>query len=164
MTVMPSASFHHMTDADLNNIAAYIRSHVPGDGPELEVTAGPVARFLIWNGVFQPQAESVLEEAPWLVEADRQSGLGTGRYVALTACGECHGLDLEGSEGFSPGLAIAVAYTREDFHRLMREGKPVGDRELNLMRDMSLRRFSHFTDEEIDALFAYLQTLASEST
>ena len=164
MTVMPSASFYHLSDRELNDLAAYIRSHTPGNGPELEVKPGPVARFFIWNGMFTPQAETVQAEAPWIDAADRQSEHATGRYLALTVCGECHGLDLAGTEGFTPGLAVAIAYSREDFGRLMREGKPIGDRELNLMREVAVSRFSHFTDEEIDALYGYLKTLTSGST
>jgi mono/diheme cytochrome c family protein len=161
MTVMPSASFHHLSDSDLNNLTAYIRSKEQGDGPELDVSVGPVARLLIWNRAFTPQAEQVQTEAPWIDEADQQSEHATGRYLALTVCGECHGLDLKGTEGFSPGLAAAVAYSREDFGRLMKEGKPIGQRELSLMREVAISRFSHMSDEEVDALYGYLKTLTS---
>ncbi len=164
MTVMPSASFHHLSDTELNDLTAYIRSHQPGNGPELEVKVGPVARLFIWQGMFTPQAEQVRDEAPWIDEADRRSPHATGQYLALTVCGECHGLDLAGTEGFTPGLAVAIAYSREDFGRLMKEGKPIGDRELNLMREVAIGRFSYFTDAEIDALYGYLKSLASDST
>ena len=40
-------------------------------------------------------------------------------------------------------------------------GKPLGDRELDLMKEVAVGRFSHFTDREIDALHRYLQTLAA---
>jgi hypothetical protein len=72
-------------------------------------------------------------------------------------------MDLRGSEAATaPNLALVVAYTLEDFKRLMREGVPIGDRELGLMKDVAIGRFSHFTDEEIEALHSYLVTLVND--
>lgn len=53
------------------------------------------------------------------------------------------------------------AYAREDFTGLMRTGEPIGDRELELMKEVAVARFAHFADEEIAALYAYLQAFAS---
>lgn len=164
MTVMPSASFHHLSDNDLNDIVAFIRSLPVTDGPTLEVNIGPVARFFIWQDIFRPQAEQIRDEAPWFSESDATSEHAAGKYIAVTVCGECHGMDLRGNEDFTPSLAIAVAYSREDFGRLIREGIPVGDRELALMKEVAVKRFVHLNDDEVDALHAYLKTLASEST
>jgi hypothetical protein len=38
----------------------------------------------------------------------------------------------------------------------MREGVPIGGRDLELMDDVARGRFVHFTDEEVGDLFAYL--------
>lgn len=164
MTVMPSASFHHLSDDDLNDIVAFIRSLPVTDGPALEVSIGPVARFFIWRGVFEPQAGLIRNEAPWISDIDRRSEHAMGKYIAVTVCGECHGMDLRGNPDFTPSLAIAVAYSREDFGRLVREGVPIGGRELDLMKQVAIKRFSYLNDDEVDALYAYLRTLASNST
>jgi mono/diheme cytochrome c family protein len=157
--LMPSASFHHLRDEDLNNIAAFIRSQDLSDGPELDARPRLVARFMILRGMFLPQAQQVRDKAPWLIDDDTE-----GRYLALTVCTECHGMDLRGYEDFSPSLVAAVAYSKESFRRLMREGVGVGDRDLGLMSEMAMKRFSHFTDDEIDSLHEYLQTLVDEPT
>jgi hypothetical protein len=50
-----------------------------------------------------------------------------------------------------------AAYTRENFNRLMRTGKALGDRELRAaMSRVARRRFSRFTDAEIADLYDYL--------
>ena len=41
----------------------------------------------------------------------------------------------------------------------MKEGKPIGDRELKLMGPTSQARFANFTAEEISAVHAFLQSL-----
>ena len=85
-----------------------------------------------------------------------------GRYLAMTSCSECHGDDLRGiPEEEIPSLAIVAAYPLDDFRNLMRTGKPVGGRTLELMKDVSLSRFAYFTDAELGDLHAYLSELAS---
>ena len=44
----------------------------------------------------------------------------------------------------------------------MREGIGLGGRELGLMREVAIGRFAHFTEAEVDALYAYLRTLAAQ--
>lgn len=156
--MMPSAGFHHLSDDDLNDIFAFIRSRPRSDGIYPDVRPGLIARYMIWTDYFEPQAKQIKENAPFLVPGQ---GHAAGKYVALTVCAECHGTDQLGFEDFSPSLIAVAAYSPEDFHRLMTLGIPVGDRELDLMASMSKNRFVHLTDEEEAALYAYLQTLAN---
>jgi cytochrome c553 len=121
---------------------------------------GLLARFFILKFGYTPHAQRIADDGPWLAE-----DAPYGKYLAMTVCTECHGMDLRGSEAASaPNLALVVAYTLEDFTRLMREGVPIGDRELELMAEVAIGRFSHFTDAEIEALHAYLATLVNEPT
>ena len=86
---------------------------------------------------------------------------GTGAYLAMTVCSECHELDLHGNTDWGmPDLGVVVlAYTPETFAHLMRTGEPADGRELNLMDDVAMYRFSSFTDEEIATLYAHLKEL-----
>ncbi len=61
-------------------------------------------------------------------------------------------------DGQIPGLAIAQAYSREDFETLMRTGEALGGCELGLMTGVARSRFTHFTDDEITALHGYLNS------
>ena len=51
----------------------------------------------------------------------------------------------------------------EAFTRLLRTGKALGDRELDLMSYVARRRFTHFTDAEIQALRGFLLARATRS-
>lgn len=80
-----------------------------------------------------------------------------GRYVARMACGECHGPRLEGNdEPFRPDLVVASGYSLDEFRTLLKTGKPIGDRNLKLMAEVSKSRFSHLRDDEVKALHRYL--------
>lgn len=159
--IMPSASFHHLSDSDLNDITAFIRSRPRSDGAVSEMRPGLLPRVMMVRGRWPTQAGNIAANAPWLPAAaagDDQPG----RYLALTVCGECHQMDLRGFPGFTPSLAATIAYSRADFGRLMNEGIGLGGRELGLMREVSVGRFRYLTEREIDALYAYLRTLAAE--
>jgi mono/diheme cytochrome c family protein len=156
--MMPSAGFHHLSDDDLNDIFAFIRSQPRSDGVHPLVQPGLVARYMIWTDYLEPQAKQIKESAPFLVPEQEHA---YGKYVALTVCAECHSTDLLGFADFSPSLVAVAAYSPEDFHRLMTEGIPVGDRELDLMASMSKNRFVHLTEEEEAALYNFLRTLAN---
>jgi len=51
-------------------------------------------------------------------------------------------------------------YSLEEFQTLMRTGVPKGGHELDLMAEVARGRFVHFTDEEVEALYRYLQARA----
>jgi mono/diheme cytochrome c family protein len=157
---MPSGMYYHLSDDDLAAILGYIRSVPAHDGPRAEVRLRPMGRVGVLMGMFRPVAEEIDQEAPRFAR-DPADAVSRGRYLALTACSECHGGDLQGGrEGFPPSLAIAGAFSPEAFATLMREGVGLGGRELGMMGDVARSRFAHFTDDEVAALHAYLRELA----
>lgn len=157
---MPSSMFYHLSDEDLGAIIAFLRSAPVTKGPTTEIRLGPLARLGLVMGKYNPQAAMIDHDAPRLAVRDTSDHIAFGKYLALSSCSECHGLDLRGNpDGSSPNLAIAASYSEEAFTRLMRTGKARGDRELRLMSDVARSRFSHLTDGEIRALHQYLGTL-----
>jgi cytochrome c553 len=161
---MPSSMFYHLRDEDLGAIIAFLRSAPVTEGPPTEIRLGPLARLGIVLGKYNPQAQMIDHDAPRVTVGDSSDHIRFGRYLALTLCTECHGLDLRGNpDGSSPNLVVAATYSEEGFTRFMRTGKASGDRELRLMSDVARGRFSHLTDREIRALHGYLSTLGSSA-
>ena len=64
-------------------------------------------------------------------------------------------MKLEGSPD-TPALSIVAGYSATEFAKLMRDGVPRDGRKLDLMAVVARSRFSHFTDEEVAGLYAYL--------
>ena len=158
---MPSEMFEPLTDADLGRILAYLHSLPPQPGPGREVRLGPLARLGIATGQYAPAALWV-RRADGLARSYPGPGDSTapGAYLARTVCTECHGIDLRGGET-TPDLRIVAGYSLEAFTTLLRTGTPAGNRELTLMKEVALKRFSHFTDAEIGALYSYLRARAA---
>lgn len=158
-TGMPSEMFYYLSDEDLARIIAFIRSAEPVESNLPDTRYRIMSRVIIALGAFEPDAERVAALGPRPPVPERGPTPEYGRYLAMTVCTECHGERLEGGfDGKAPPLSIAKGYSREAFARLMREGVPIGDRELDVMGDVARSRFSVFTDEELDALYAFLQT------
>lgn len=159
--VMPSPMFFHLSDADLGRIIAFLRSLPAGGGPESDVRLGPIGRLMILQNPQFAAALEILEGAPWMTEAQAQGEHGRGRYLALTVCSECHGMDLKGyPEDSTPDLAIVAAYSKPQFERLMATGVPMGGQKLGLMEEVALTRFSQLTADEVGALYNYLRARA----
>ncbi|HSJ13008.1 MAG TPA: cytochrome c [Longimicrobiales bacterium] len=158
---MPSTMFATLSDDDLACIIAFLRSQPEVPGTEPQFVARPFGRLGLVLGQFRPGAVEVAEGVPAAAPPATGGERDRGRYLAQTICTECHGADLHGDpSGSPPDLVIAAAYSDTAFHRLMREGVPLGGRELGLMKEVALSRFRHLTDAEIDALYSYLHALA----
>jgi mono/diheme cytochrome c family protein len=159
---MPSDMFRLLDDADLGKILAYLHSapQVPGQARMRKI--GPLGRLGLALGKFKPAAEDV-RRVELLSDSFPAAGspVAPGAYLARTVCTECHGAMLSGFEGETPDLRIAAGYSPEQFVRLMRTGVALGEREVGLMSEVARGRFTHFTDEEIEALYAYLLSRAT---
>jgi mono/diheme cytochrome c family protein len=159
---MPSSGFSEMTDEDLADIIAFVRSRPRGDGAETGLEAGPLGRLGIVLGQFPPIATEIEHTGGHGQGPDGPSG--PGRYLARTICSECHGLELQGfPEDSIPPLAVAKTYSLEQFTTLLRTGVPVGGRTLGLMAEVARSRFYAFTDEEILQIYNYLGSYGLES-
>lgn len=158
---MPIQSFQYLSQREVRDIIAWLRAL-----PAVEDPALPEGR---WSDELRKRIEDGTH--PWLADLKPTPGhvppdapptepLALGRHLALTTCSECHGWDLDGfgDPGAPPPLAIAKAYTDEQFARLMRTGEVLagGTSASGLMTGVAKYRFNAMTDEEIQALKDYL--------
>jgi len=152
---MPSGGFAVMTDRDLSAVLSFIKQQPEKESDLGHSHFGPLARLGLVLGEYQPSAIEV-QQAPW-TDVKEDNPFEHGKYIALNACSECHGLEFEGAEGFTPPLSIAKGYSIEEFTLLMSEGIGLGGRDLGLMSKMGQNRFSQMTPVEVEALYASLQ-------
>ncbi len=158
---MPSAMFYDLSDADLGAVIAFLRSQPRVDRMLPMNRIGALGHFGLALGKYIPEAAAIDHEAVRLPASARSDQVAYGRYLARTSCTECHGMDLRGSPRGTPGLAVAAAYSADDFVRLMRTGVPLSGRQLRLMTEVARDRFANFTAAELAALHAYLKTLGT---
>jgi mono/diheme cytochrome c family protein len=166
---MPVEMFQDLSDEDLSKILAYIKSQPESGEATPARRIGPIARIVALLTEQRLGSRFAAKE----IDHQRAPTVRTpviefelGQYLGLTVCSECHGVDLRGRPVFggffNPNLGIAAAYSTDAFRKLMRTGESLADRDLALMDEVALSRFSSFTDREIDALHEYLKTLAEQ--
>ena len=164
--VMPPPGFYHISDFDLAALIAYIRSlpvvndTLPTNTYRLMGRLGvALGQFKTAVAEYDTTMERVGDDPFWATT--RQ-----GEYLARMICTECHGLRLTGDSAAAdgstrtPSLAGAAGYSPEEFVTLLRTGTPrEATTRLGLMAETARSSLSHFTDDEISAIYWYIQAL-----
>nr|WP_298129190.1 cytochrome c [uncultured Pseudoxanthomonas sp.] len=157
---MPVRMFQHLSDREVRDIIAWLRSLPAVENPTL-----PEGK---WSDSLVASTRDGTH--PWLPDMKPDPGnrppvqppaspQALGRHLAMTTCTECHGWDLNGWEGDpAPSLIVAKAYTLEQFTRLMRTGEVAagGKSKTGMMSGVAAYRYKGLTDEEISALKVFL--------
>lgn len=167
MIVMPSEVFTHLGQEDLGAIVAYLKQLPPVDREVPRSQFGPVGRALLATGRLNILVAGKTPRLPPRTAVPPGPTREYGRYVAdIAGCHGCHGFGLSGGRvAGPPDLPPASNLTPEgigrwteaDFARALREGKrPDGS---SIDEFMPWRVYSGMTDEEVHALWLYLQSV-----
>ena len=158
-----------LTDADLAAMIAYLKQVPPADsdwgerrvGFPLTVLGGLVAfdDFTRINGIAH---EAVGGDGP---PAGATSAFGE-YMVNIAMCGECHAANFAGvvgSDGPPPGPNLTPGgelgdWTEADFIQTIRTGQTPSGEQLD-SEQMPWATFSQMSDTELQAIWAYLQSL-----
>ena len=162
-----SGMYTPITDADLGKMISYLRTLPPVAGPDLGGNVyGPIGRALVVAGQFPIMAEAIdHKNIPPLGQDTTQ--LGRGKYLVMTVCSGCHGgptLKGDPSDHMkSPPLVIAAAYSKDKFHHFLRTGEGGLAKKDCGMMSLTAKQFLHnLTDHEIEAVYAFVQTLPNQ--
>lgn len=155
---MPVMMFKHLSDREVRDITAFVRSMPAASNPGLQAST--------YSAAARKRAEDYrddLADPPVAAPAEPpEEMLALGKHLAMTTCTECHGPDLGGFEGDStPGLVVAKAYSKEAFTRLLRTGITAQGKESRsgLMTDVARNRLAPtLSERELQALKAYLDS------
>jgi mono/diheme cytochrome c family protein len=154
---MPGFMQQRLNDREAADIIAFVRSVPPAANPTTQATrTWPLGRLGVLLGKYRPYEGDDPESA--VVLRDRAEPR-VGRHLVQIACTECHGKRLEGDAIVgAPALAIARAYTPEQFRTLMRTGTTLAGTQskTGLMSKVAVHRFSHLSDAEIADIHAWL--------
>ncbi len=173
--VMPSKDFHYLSDQDLGSIIAYLRTVPPVDqawGPKQFTLMGNV---LIGVGAFDNfmMADLIDHTGPRPAVAPIGVTKEYGDYlVRLNGCRQCHGPQLSGGKvddptsnllgpNLTPGGELA-AWRVADFIATLRTGVTPAQHTLNDM--MPWKTYGKMSDDELTAVFLYLQSLPKLAT
>ncbi len=164
LIIMPSAAYNKLSDDETADLIAYLKTIEPVDHelPRTELRA--MGRIIAATGGLPTEADMIDHARPHLAVAPTQAA--TVEYGAYQAalCGYCHGADLHGGPPLdpsmppSPDLQPVSAWTLDQFVTMMRTGVAPDGREIN-PEFMPWKSFKFMTDAELEAIYAYLQTL-----
>jgi cytochrome c553 len=170
LVLMPSRVWYYLSNDDLADLIAYLKSLPPIDN-ELPMTdLGPLGRVMMALGQLPPEATvpdvTVIDhDSPRPVAPQPGVTVEYGEYLAST-CALCHGSNFNGqviridAEYLAPNLTMGGemhAWSEEDFITTLRTGvTPNG----NQLKDvMPWEYFGQMTDDELRAVWMYLQSL-----
>ena len=171
LLVMPCEDYNRFTDADLAAIVAYARSLPPVTGGAAQVRLPTFLKALYGAGVIPDAAEKIDHRLPPAQPVSVGVTTAHGAYVANMCIG-CHGEHLSGGKipggppdwppaaNLTPGAgSVMVRYdTPEKFIAMMRSGKrPDGSA---VDKAMPFASLSAMNDTDLQAMYAYLRTLA----
>ena len=167
---MPSHWYNYMTDEDLGAAIAYLKTVPPVDQswPERSVAFIPT-RILLALDVLPFAPELIANNRP-RTNPEPSISVEYGEYLSyMGVCRDCHGTDLAGNfdpnaptgPNITPGGAFA-AYREEDFLTMMHTGVTPGG--ATLSDEMPWKNYGKMTDDELKALFMYLQSLPALPT
>lgn len=168
LVMMPSDNYNRISDEDLGNMIAYLKTLPPVDNEQAEVGLAPVGRILTaFLGGLLP-ASQIDHEAVRPPSPEAGVTVEYGRYLA-GVCSVCHGDSLSGGEVPSGDRVSAPditqdgapgSWTDEQFLVALRSGM-TPDGTLLDPRFMPWNRFNAMTDDELGAIWLYLQTLSA---
>lgn len=168
--LMPSEDFLAMSDQELSDLIAWIRSLPPVDAEVPPSTLGPVGKILVATGRFPLSVRLIADhDAPHLAEPPAaEASVEFGGHLAKVCTG-CHRQNLQGGPivqgppGWAPASDLTptglAAYDFVAFQRVMREGiRPDGQRVREPMT-IATAYAANMTETELEALWLYFQSL-----
>lgn len=170
---MPSHEFYFLSDEDLGAMIAYIKSVPPVDNDLPENSVGPLGRALFLAGEFPLLPVELIDHDAPRPEPEPGVTLEYGEYLAV-GCTGCHGPGFSGGPipGVPPEWPPAANitpggnpgnWTEAEFIETMRTGLTPEGKQLNA-EYMPWPNFAQMTDEELQALWLYLQSLPAKAT
>jgi cytochrome c553 len=166
LLVMPVATYRHLADEDLLDLAAFLESLPPVDRAPGRRSLGPIGRVALALDGGELMPALGIDHAAVGGGGRPTDPVALGHYLTRT-CTACHGEALAGGPvsfaepGDPPAADLTPAglagWDRRDFVRAMRQGRRPDGRVLDDL--MPWPNYGTLGDEELAAIWAYLQSL-----
>jgi mono/diheme cytochrome c family protein len=166
MTAVVSTAY--LSDEDLASVIAYVKSVPPVDHVTYGKQFTPLAKILFAAGMLPSFPAEVVSHETHVTAPVPSVTAEYGSYLVDTHdCHICHGQNMNGGKFPDPTIKIITpnltqggelgVWTEADFVNTLKTGvTPHGHQ---LSDNMPWKEFSHMTDDELKAIWMYLQSL-----
>jgi mono/diheme cytochrome c family protein len=175
LLIMPSKAYWYFSGEDLEAIIAFIKTAPPVDNDPGVKALSALGKIMLAAGAFGEaiSADVIDHDVPLPVAPERGATAAYGEYMVNTGdCATCHGADFAGAQSPEPGSpfssnltpgSILAIWAVEDFIETMRTGVTPYGRQLD-SKFMPYEDYGRLTDEDLTAMFLYLQSLPALET
>jgi mono/diheme cytochrome c family protein len=165
---MPTTEFVNLSDHELSDIIAYVRSRPPVDRVIAPIRIGPLFSFVVAFGSDALPAFKTDHQKPHPTEPPVEAAsVELGAHISQV-CRGCHGDRLSGGKvAGDPNMPIVanitphetglMGWTEADFFHALRDGKRKDGTDIK--PQMPWKVYGQMNDVELKALWAYLQTV-----
>lgn len=167
-STMPSNEFANLSDHELSDIVAFIKSVPPVDRDPGRVRFGPVFSVIAATDSTAFAASVIDHDKAHAVEPPQPVATAEFGEHLVQVCRGCHTANLSGGKlDGDPNMPIVAnltphetglkGWTEEDFIRALREGKRKDGTAIS--EYMPWKAYGQMSDIELKAIWAYLQTV-----
>jgi mono/diheme cytochrome c family protein len=173
--IMASPNFWYFNDQDLGDIIAYLKSLPPVDNVTPEPNVNLLGKFMLGAGILGKgvlSAQDIQHNTrpdfpPVGVTVDYGDYL-----VNVSGCHDCHGTALAGGKSANPTAKNApnltpgsdlVTWQEANFITALRTGVTPDGKTLD-PKEMPWEHYKNLSDDELRAIFMYLQSLPKHET
>ncbi len=158
VVAMPAFGFVRLTDGEMADIIAFVRSVPAGGSRQPEHFIGPLDQWDLWRGRTLKTAVTYVADERRKEPPDTGPQHRAARHLVGIVCAECHGGDLKGNgwDSGAPDLAVVGSYGVAELTRLLRTGIGADGKEHGLMSTVARDRLYHLSDQQIHDIHAYL--------
>jgi mono/diheme cytochrome c family protein len=170
LVIMPAQEFWYFSDQDLGDIIAYVKTVLPVEKSHHDPQTNFLGKIMFGAGLFGPDVvpANVIDhtQRPTVVPVGVTSQYGN-YLVNVSGCHDCHGAQLAGGKSAKPGAMDAPNLTpggdlktwgKAEFINTVRTGVTPNGHQLKAT-EMPWKLFGTYTDDELSAVFLYLQSL-----
>lgn len=164
LMVMPSEAYYYLNDEEMAALVAYLKALDPVDNELPETEMRPLGKLIMGLDPAMATAPEMMADRPRVTGVERGVTADWGHYRASVICMVCHGGNLQGSQPpdpaspFAPDLRVVAGWGQDAFLEFFRTGvNPSG---VAINKDyMPWDKFSHLGEDELTAIYLYLETI-----
>jgi mono/diheme cytochrome c family protein len=164
----------HLSDQDLASIIAYLKTVPPIDHKTNGHQFKPMAKILLVAGALPPFPVEVVNHETSVTAPAAGASVEYGEYlVDINDCRTCHGQNLAGGKFPDPSVTAKVPnitpggepgyWTEEQYFTTIQTGVTPSGYQLDA-KLMPWKTYSNLTDDELKAIWLYLQSLPKLET